>query len=151
MIATKYICARQTCFSCSSYGAKEDGSTEEKIFTEKFSVHGSTLPLLLLMVALRLSTNGIVSALYPVIAWIKGCFHMQSCLVFSASALDLIVALFEPGGSHLLPIGSGNVAVADLRVKIMGVVSSTKVSNIFPIPQDTFQTKQAHLVWCDER
>ena len=29
----------------------------------------------------------------------------------------------------------------------MGVVSTAKVSNIFPIPQDTFQTKQAHLVW----
>merc|ERR1711970_1086596 len=71
---------------------------------------------------------------------------MQCCLVFSAPALNLIVALFQPGRSHLLPIRSGNVAVTDLRVKIMGVVSTTKVSNIFPIPQDTFQPKQAHLV-----
>merc|ERR1719209_750962 len=71
---------------------------------------------------------------------------MQCCLVFSAPALNLIVSLFQPGRSHLLPIRSGNVAVTNLRVKIMGVVSTTKVSNIFPIPQDTFQTKQAHLV-----
>merc|ERR1719516_60493 len=53
---------------------------------------------------------------------------MQCCLVFSAPALNLIVALFQPGRSHLLPIWSGNVAVTDLRVKIMGVVSTTKVS-----------------------
>merc|ERR1719500_1091628 len=71
---------------------------------------------------------------------------MQCCLVFSAPALNLIVALFQPGRSHLLPIRSGNVAVTDLRVKIMGVVSTTKVSNIFTIPQDTFQPQQAHLV-----
>merc|ERR1719278_2327104 len=71
---------------------------------------------------------------------------MQCCLVFSAPTLNLIVSLFQPGRSHFLPIGSGNVAVTDLRVKIMGVVSTAKVSNIFPIPQDTFQTKQAHLV-----
>merc|ERR1719430_2332211 len=71
---------------------------------------------------------------------------MQCCLVFSAPALNLIVALFQPGRSHLLPIRSGNVAVTNLRVKIMGMVSTTKVSNIFPIPQDTFQSKQAHLV-----
>merc|ERR1719339_417270 len=71
---------------------------------------------------------------------------MQCCLVFSAPALNLIVALFQPGRSHLLPIRSGNVAVTDLRVKIMGVVSTTKVSNIFPVPQDTFQPQQAHLV-----
>merc|ERR1719237_1293032 len=71
---------------------------------------------------------------------------MQCCLVFSTPALNLIVALFQPGRSHLLPIRSGNVAVTNLRVKIMGMVSTTKVSNIFPIPQDTFQSKQAHLV-----
>merc|ERR550519_2821857 len=71
---------------------------------------------------------------------------MQCCLVFSAPALNLIVALFQPRRSHLLPIRSGNVAVTDLRVKIMGVVSTTKVSNIFPVPQDTFQPQQAHLV-----
>merc|ERR1719237_1860518 len=71
---------------------------------------------------------------------------MQCCLVFSAPALNLIVALFQPGRSHLLPIRSGNVAITDLRVKIMGVVSTTKVSNIFTIPQDTFQPQQAHLV-----
>merc|ERR1719180_315358 len=79
-------------------------------------------------------------------AWIKGCFHMQCCLVFSAPALNLIVALFQPGRGHLLTIRSGNVAITDLRVKIMSVVSTTKVSDVFPIPQDTFQTKQAHLV-----
>merc|ERR1711990_873 len=71
---------------------------------------------------------------------------MQCCLVFSAPALNLIVSLFQPGRSHLLPIRSGNVAVTNLRVKIMGVVSTTKVSNIFSIPQDTFQSQQAHLV-----
>merc|ERR1719192_3081612 len=76
---------------------------------------------------------------------------MQCCLVFSAPALNLIVALFQPGRSHLLPIRSGNVAVTNLRVKIMGMVSTTKVSNIFPIPQDTFQSKQAHLVRCKHR
>merc|ERR1719187_1214914 len=43
---------------------------------------------------------------------------MQCCLVFSAPALNLIVALFQPGRSHLLPIRSGDVAVTDLRVKI---------------------------------
>merc|ERR1719273_875189 len=71
---------------------------------------------------------------------------MQCCLVFSAPALNLIVSLFQPRWSHLLTIRSGNVAVTNLRVKIMGVVSTTKVSNIFPIPQDTFQPKQTHLV-----
>merc|ERR1719273_798521 len=59
---------------------------------------------------------------------------MQCCLIFSAPTLNLIVSLFQPGRSHLLPIRSGNVAVTNLRVKIMGVVSTTKVSNIFPIP-----------------
>merc|ERR1719239_1576510 len=71
---------------------------------------------------------------------------MQCCLVFSAPALNLVVALFQPGWSHLLTIRSGNVAVTNLRVKIMGVVSTTKVSDIFPISQDTFQPKQTHLV-----
>merc|ERR1711970_414254 len=71
---------------------------------------------------------------------------MQCCLVFSAPALNLVVALFQPGRRHLLAIGSGNVAVTNLRVKIMGVVSTTKVSDIFSIPQDAFQPKQAHLV-----
>merc|ERR1719365_176507 len=71
---------------------------------------------------------------------------MQCCLVFSAPALNLVVALFQPGWSHLLAIGSRNVAVTNLRVKIMGVVSTTKVADIFPVPQDAFQTKQAHLV-----
>ena len=92
---------------------------------------------------------------------------IEAHLVFSAPALNLIVALFQPGRSHLLPIRSGNVAVTNLpeqqghlllflgrvpnirsnsRFKIMGVVSTTKVSNIFLIPQDTFQPKQTHLV-----
>merc|ERR1719412_2934630 len=55
---------------------------------------------------------------------------MQCCLVFSAPTLNLIVSLFQPGRSHLLPIWSGNVAVTNLRVKIMGVVSSTKESTL---------------------
>merc|ERR1719289_452070 len=84
--------------------------------------------------------------LYSVIAWVKGCFNMHCCLVFSAPALNLVVALFQPGWSHLLTIRSGNVAVTNLRFKIMSVVSTTKVSHIFPIPQDAFQPKQAHLV-----
>merc|ERR1711970_919687 len=71
---------------------------------------------------------------------------MQCCLVFSAPALNLVVALFQPGRRHLLAIGSGNVTVTDLRVKIMGVVSTTKVSDIFSIPEDALQPKQAHLV-----
>merc|ERR1719184_369717 len=71
---------------------------------------------------------------------------MQCCLVFSAPALNLIVSLFQPGRSHLLTIRSGNVAITNLRVKIMGVVSTTKVTDVFPIPQDTFQSKQTHLV-----
>ena len=39
---------------------------------------------------------------------------IEAHLVFSAPALNLIVALFQPGRSHLLPIRSGNVAVTDL-------------------------------------
>jgi len=119
---------------------------DEIIFSEKFLVHGFTLPLLLLILARNFSANSLVSALYSVIAWVKGCFHMQCCLVFSAPALNLVIALFQPGWGHLLTIRSGNVAVTNLRVKIMSVVSTTKVSDIFPIPQYTFQTKQAHLV-----
>ena len=92
---------------------------------------------------------------------------IEAHLVFSAPALNLVVALFQPRWGHFLPVRSGNVAVTNLpeqqghllfflgrvpnirsnsRVKIMGVVSTTKVSDVFPIPQDTFQPKQAHLV-----
>merc|ERR1719500_597104 len=71
---------------------------------------------------------------------------MQCCLVFSAPALNLVVAFFQPGRRHLLPIRSGHVPVTNLRVKIMGVVSTPQVSNVFSIPQDTFQPQQAHLV-----
>merc|ERR1719193_2856350 len=119
----------------------------ETIFSEQFSIHdGFTLSLLLLILALHFPANSLISALYSVVAWVKWCFHMQCCLVFSAPALNLVVALFQPRWGHLLTIWSGNVAITNLRVKIMGVVSATKVSNIFPIPQDTFQSKQAHLV-----
>ena len=86
----------------------------------------------------------------------------QANLIFSPPALNLVVAFFQPGRRHLLPVRPGHVPVTNLpehhivtsplqklwfnsRVKIMGVVSTSQVSNVFSIPQDTFQPKQAHL------
>ena len=86
----------------------------------------------------------------------------QANLIFPPPALNLVVAFFQPGRRHLLPVRPGHVPVTNLpehhlvtsplqklwfnsRVKIMGVVSTPQVSNVFSIPQDTFQPKQAHL------
>merc|ERR1719458_2168220 len=92
------------------------------------SVHGFTLSLLLLGLCLCLSSNCIISALYSVIAWVKWCFHMQCGLIFPPSALNLVVAFFQPGRRHLLPVRPRHITVTNLRVKKMGVVSTSQVS-----------------------
>ena len=57
--------------------------------------------------------NRQVSNMLSVI-WTERELLIEAHLVFSASALNLVVALFQPGWGHLLAIGSGNVAVTNL-------------------------------------
>merc|ERR1712059_180591 len=54
-------------------------------------------------------------------------------------ALYLIVSFCQPTGSHLASIRAGHIAIADLLIKEVSVISSPDMSHVLAVPDDGLQ------------